>query len=59
MVKMGKKQKPSYKVADARRDREQLVKISRRNLQESLEEPGIDNLGGLAEILKKIKGKKK
>ena len=56
---MGKKKKPPYKAPDARRDREQLVKISRQNLQESLEEPGVDNLANLTEALKKIKGKTK
>lgn len=57
---MGKKEKPSYKVPDARRDREQLKKISRQNLQESLEEDQAPaNLADLAEALKKVKGKKK
>jgi hypothetical protein len=56
---MGKKKKPPYKPPDARRDREQLVKISRQNLQESLEEPGVSNLADLAEASKKVKGKKK
>jgi hypothetical protein len=48
-----------FRVPDPKKDREQIVKISKQNLQESLEEPGIDNLADLAKTLKKIRGKKK
>ena len=48
-----------FRVPDPKKDREQIVKISKQNLQESLEEPGIDNLADLAKTLKKILGKKK
>ncbi len=56
---MGKNQKRLFKAPDANRDWDQLVKISRQNLQDFLEddpEPGA--LVDLAKALKKIKEKK-
>jgi hypothetical protein len=57
---MGKKKKLPYKAPDAKRDWDQLVKISRQNLQDFLDDdPAPDALVDLARALKKIKKKAK
>jgi hypothetical protein len=56
---MGKKQKRLFKAPDPKKDQATLVKVSRQNLQDFLEddpEPGA--LVDLAKALKKIKEKK-
>jgi hypothetical protein len=56
---MGKNQKRLFKAPDAKRDWDQLVKASRQNLQDFLEDdPAPDALVDLAKALKKIKEKK-
>lgn len=47
-----------FRIPDPKKDREQLVKISRQNLQESLEELGIEKLADLAKTLKDVKKRK-
>lgn len=57
---MGKKKKPSYKVPDVKRDRDQLARAEKQTLQEVLEDssPGLDKLADLAKTLKDVKKRK-
>ncbi|MGA2363452.1 MAG: hypothetical protein ABSG73_13465 [Candidatus Aminicenantales bacterium] len=57
---MGKKQKPSYRPPDAKKDRDLVVKAEKQALQEVLEDssPGLDKLTDLAKTLKDVKKKK-
>jgi hypothetical protein len=56
---MGRKKKRLFKAPDTKRDWDQLVKISRQNLKDFLEDdPAPGALVDLAKALKKIKEKK-
>lgn len=55
-----KKKRIPIRPPDVRADRAQLVRVSRRDLQDLMEEPApLDNLAALAEALKRAEKRRK